>query len=118
MSFFNFVGKVAASVVNGSEVVANKVAETSTNVALGSISKAGELSKTLPTNMVLVGKTAELTWKIGQVEGINNRKTAEKTIKGLDSQIAKLDKLLGNDTSSKGKSIREQLAESYTANRK
>lgn len=114
MSFFNFVGKVAASVVNGAEVAGSKAAEAT----LAATNKVGEASKTLPANMEMVGKTYELTFKLGQVEGLNKRKETEKTIKGLDAQIAKLDKLLGNDTSSKGKSIKEQLAEGYSANRK
>ena len=119
MSFFSTVGKLGAVIVNASEVASNKATETVANTTLAATNKVGEVSKTLPTNMEMVGKTLSLTFKLGQVEGLNKRKEAEKTIKGLDSQIAKLDKVLGKEVdNTKGKSIAQQLAESYTANRK
>lgn len=119
MSFASFIGKVAASIVNVSEVAAEKVADTTVTASTSVVQKAGELSKTLPANMEIVGKTYELTFKLGQVEGLNKRKSAEKTLKGLDAQIAKLDKILGNDVdTTKGKTFGEQLAEGYSANRK
>ena len=118
MSFFSTVGKLGAVIVNAAETASNKATEVVANAPLALTNKAGEVSKTLPTNMEMVGKTYSLTFKLGQVEGLNKRKEAEKTIKGLDAQIAKLNKVLGKEVdNTKGKSIAQQLAEGYSANR-
>lgn len=117
MSFASIIGKVAASIVNVSEVVADKVVDTTVTASTVVVQKSGELTKTLPTSAKSIAVVAELTFKVGQVEGINKRKSTEKNIVEMEKAIAKLDKILGNDVV-KGQTAKEQFVNAFAANRK
>lgn len=115
MSLASIIGKVAASIVNVSETVADKVVDTTVTASTVVVQKSGELTKTLPTSAKSIAVVAELTFKVGQVEGINKRKSIEKNITEMEKAIAKLDKILGNDVSAKGQTAKEQTAKGQTA---
>ena len=116
MSFFNFFGKVAGNVVNGSAVVADKVVDTTS----ASVKKAGELYQVAPSEIMKQAKATEITFKLGRVEGLQREERNNKEIKDMDKQLAKLNKMLGKETKVEVevKGFKESFMEGYNSTRK